>query len=327
MAAYSAMLTEALGGDVMVLGIPVRGRLVSEVETVMGFFNNLLPVPVRVQPDIQFKEWVQVVKRELLEAFANQDVPFERLMEVPEVARHAGAAGLYQSLFSFQDARDRERRWGPLSHSSVLVMQKGATEDFGLWLMEVPGGLEGGVNYNADLFEPATAALFRERLLAILRRVSASPGLSVQELIDAQGEDRSAFSAWIQTARARTADLSTASRTAAGAETALPPSSDLDESAAKLAEIWSSLLGIDPQQIRADDNFFDLGGNSLLAMQAVALMEKELGQVIDPRRYVHETLAQLSRVHESLAPGVAIVAASAEKSVLRRWFGRRGGKA
>jgi amino acid adenylation domain-containing protein len=326
MAAYSAMLTEALGGDVMVLGIPVRGRLVSEVENVMGFFNNLLPVPVRVQPDIQFKEWVQVVKRELLEAFANQDVPFERLMEEPDVARHAGTAGLYQSLFSFQDARERERHWGPLSHSSVLVMQKGATEDFGLWLMEVPGGLEGGVNYNADLFEPATAALFRERLVAVLRRAAASPGLSVRELINAPGVDGSAFTAWILAARARAADLSAASRTAAGIETTLSPNSNLDESAATLAEIWSSLLGIDPQQIRADDNFFDLGGNSLLVMQAVALMEKELGQAIDPRRYVHETLAQLSRVHESPAPGVGTVVASAEKGVLRRWLGRLGGK-
>jgi non-ribosomal peptide synthetase component F len=311
----------------MVLGIPVRGRLVSEVESVMGFFNNLLPVPVQVQPEIQFKEWVQVVKRELMEAFANQDVPFERLMEEPEVARHAGAAGLYQSLFSFQDARERARLWGPLSHSSVLVMQKGATEDFGLWLMEVPGGLEGGVNYNADLFEPATAALFRERLLAVLRRVAASPGLSVRELINTPGGDGSAFSAWIQAARARAANVSAASGTFAGTGTALPSASDLDEPAARLAEIWSSLLGIDPQQIRADDNFFDLGGNSLLVMQAVALMEKELGHAIDPRRYIHETLAQLSRAQESPVSGAATVAASAEKGVLRRWLGRLGGKA
>jgi acyl carrier protein len=326
MAAYSAMLTEALGGQVMVLGIPVRGRLVSEVETVMGFFNNLLPVPVRVLPDIEFKEWVRVVKRELLEAFAHQDVPFERLMEEPEVARHAGAAGLYQSLFSFQDARERERRWGPLSHSSVLVMQKGATEDFGLWLMEVPGGLEGGVNYNADLFDQATAALFRERLLAVLRRVSTSPGMSLRELIDAPGKDKAAFNAWIQAARTRAMDLSAVSGATSTTGAARPPSAVLDESAARLADIWASLLGIDAQQIRAGDNFFDLGGNSLLVMQAVALMEKELGQAIDPRRYVHESLAQLSRAQVSAVPGVAPTAASVEKSGLRRWLGRLGGK-
>jgi amino acid adenylation domain-containing protein len=330
MAAYSAMLTEALGGQDLVLGIPVRGRLVSEVETVMGFFNNLLPMPVRVPADIDFKEWVRTVKRELLEAFANQDVPFERLMQEPAIVRHGGVAGLYHSLFSFQDARERERRWGSLAHSAVLVMQKGATEDFGLWLMEVPGGMEGGINYNADLFEPTTAATFRERFLAILRRVAASPDMRVRELIAAPGEDKVAFQAWIQAAREKVAAASGAGSTAALPPAAQLPAANLDDAAARLAAIWASLLGIDAQQIRADDNFFDLGGNSLLVMQAVGLMQKDLDYAVDPRRYIHETLGQLSRArplpNPDAAPAMPPASEPTAKIGLRRFLGRLGGK-
>ena len=327
LAVYSAMLTEVLDRPEMVLGIPVRGRLVGEVENVMGFFNNLLPMPIRVERDRPFADWVRVVKSALLEAFANQDVPFERLMQDPGVARHAGAAGLYQSLFSFQDARERRREWGPLSHSSVLVMQKGATEDLGLWLMEVPGGLEGGVNYNLDLFEPATVERIRRRLLGLLDRAAANPAATVSELLAALGDERQAVVEWARAARRDVAAAVAAANLADPAGT-LATLTALDERTRPLAVIWATLLGIEANQVRADDNFFDLGGNSLLVMQAVSRMERELGLVVDPRRYVYETLEQLIRASTISAT----VSVSAPKTVremrrnrsgwLRGWIGR-----
>jgi acyl carrier protein len=296
MAVYSALLGQATGSRSVVLGIPVRGRLTSEAETVMGFFNNMLPTPLEIDPTATLAAWTDVVKRELLDSFANQDVPFERFAGEPEVSAHAGRSGLYQSLFSFQDARERPRHWGPLSHASVLVMQKGATEDFGLWLMEVPSGLEGGVNYNQDLFEAATARLFRERLVALLRRVAETPGLTLAELLAQPGEDTTRFAAWVAAReggppRAVAADVASAPAVRAAGEQAL-------------ATIWARLLGIDAAQIAAQDNFFDLGGNSLLVMQAVAAAQAELGLVVEPRRYVHETLAQLAGA-AGAAPGAA----------------------
>ena len=288
MAVYAALLSQALGTRTLVLGVPVRGRLMSDVESVMGFFNNLLPTPLDVDGAMSMKDWIGAVKRELLDSFAHQDIPFERLASEPEVALHANKAGLYQSLFSFQDARDRERHWGPLEHSSVLVMQKGATEDFSLWLMEVPGGLEGGINYNVDLFDESTARLFRDRLIALLQRAAESPDVSVAELLAMPGDDAQRFAAWIQ------------ARNAAPVEPVAPPRSTLASAGSlsaaetRLAEIWARLLGIDVAQITGLDNFFDIGGNSLLVMQAVAAAQSELGLHIEPQRYVFEPLSKLA---------------------------------
>jgi amino acid adenylation domain-containing protein len=289
MAVYAAMLSEALGTSSLVLGVPVRGRLNSEVESVMGFFNNLLPTPIDIDRSLSMRAWTGAVKREFLDSFANQEVPFERLASEPEIARHANKAGLYQSLFSFQDARERERHWGELSHASVLVMQKGATEDFGLWLMEVPAGLEGGINYNADLFDASTARIFRERLVALLQRVAGSPDTGVAALLAEQGVDKASFDAWVQ-ARRSWAGVPAPVRRAVPA-----PDSSGAAAEERLASIWARLLGIDAAHITAHDNFFDIGGNSLLAMQAVAACESELGLRIDPRRYVHEPLGPLAR--------------------------------
>ena len=288
MAIYAAMLSEALGGRSLVLGIPVRGRLNSEVEPVMGFFNNLLPTPIVLDTALSLKAWVGVVKRALLDSFAHQEVPFERLAAEPEIAAHANKAGLYQSLFSFQDARGRERHWGPLEHNTVLVMQKGATEDFSLWLMEGVSGLEGAFNYNADLFDASTARVFRLRLIALLGRAVHTPCATVSALLTTPAEDTTQFGAWVQARREQPRDTQPREHASA------PPASAMGATEGHMATIWAKLLGIEMDQIRSQDNFFDLGGSSLQVMQAVAVAAKELGLSIDPRRYVNESLRQLS---------------------------------
>jgi acyl carrier protein len=304
------------------MGVPVRGRLSSEVESVMGFFNNLLPVHLVVQPSLTIGSWLAAIKRELLECFANEDVPFERLATEPELAVHAQRAGLYQSLYSFQDARDRERHWGPLSHAAVLVMQKGATEDLGLWLMEVPSGLEGGINYNADLFDLTTAKLFRQRLVGLLQRLADSPGQTLESLLAQPSNDAMAFSRWAQTHQ-------TVPVAAQSAQQPLPRVGGLSPAQQKLAEMWARLLGVNPDQIFPEDNFFDLGGTSLLVMRAVADAERELGLKIDPQRFVFESLQQLSAgPPEKLSANADIAdtpdAAIQKQGMLSRVLGRLG---
>jgi acyl carrier protein len=255
----------------------------------MGFFNNMLPIYLKVDARLPLGEWVRAVKRELLEAFANQDVPFERLASEPEFAGYSQKAGLYQGLFSFQDARERQTDWGGLAHQRVSIMQGGATEDLGLWLVEGAAGLEGGINFNADLFKRETAQLIRKRFLALLRDAAARPQATIGELLEAPGEEQSQWRAWHASRRSEAAqEASSAGRTA----NAKVGEKSLGETA--LAGIWSALLGIDVAQIAPTDNFFDLGGSSLLAMQAVAEAERKLGAKVDPRRYVYESLRQLA---------------------------------
>ncbi|MCC5324264.1 hypothetical protein, partial [Staphylococcus aureus] len=61
--------------------------------------------------------------------------------------------------------------------------QKGATEDLGLWLMDVPDGIEGGFIYNADLYTAATARALHERYVELLERLASNPYLSLVDLI------------------------------------------------------------------------------------------------------------------------------------------------
>jgi amino acid adenylation domain-containing protein len=286
MAIFAIPMQQATSGNSLVIGVPVRGRLIAEVEPLMGFFNNLLPTPLAVRPELQIKEWLSVVKTELIGAFAHQDVPFERLAIEPEFAKHGSRSGLYQTLFSFQDARERQRRWGQLDQSMILIMQKGATEDFGFWLVEVPDGLEGGINYNADLYDKQTACIFRDRIFGLFKRVAENPAQTIASLVSASGSDADAFAAWIKSRPSEDSESSVRTKPATAAATT--------GTWHPLAEIWAQLLGIESTDIDPDDNFFDLGGTSLLVMRAVEQSGQQLGVNIDPRRYVNETLRQIA---------------------------------
>jgi amino acid adenylation domain-containing protein len=113
LALYYAMLSSSAGQHELVVGTPVRGRNQTEVESVMGYFNNLLPLHVSVDPALSFLEFVRHVKRTAIEAFGHPDVPLEYLQRELKVGHGAGAT-LYQALFSFQDARQRSVDWGGL---------------------------------------------------------------------------------------------------------------------------------------------------------------------------------------------------------------------
>jgi amino acid adenylation domain-containing protein len=293
MALYALMMSDVIGSQSVVLGMPVRGRLMAELEPVMGFFNNLLPVSMTLDGTASLSSFLRLLKQDLLQVFSHQDVPFERLALEPEVASRS-QAGLYQALFSYQDARGRTRQWGELQHQTILVFQKGATEDLGLWLMEVPNGLEGGFIYNADLYAAHTAVAFRQRYLEMLRRLVDDDPQTLGELV----EQRDSLARMVLQRLSAAAPESTlpvpAPRPLRGAGSTSAP---LSAQEAAIAEIWASLLNIERSQIDPEDGFFELGGSSLMAMAALGMIEKKLGVVLPPSALVTaHTLRQLAKL-------------------------------
>lgn len=303
MSLYAAMLGQVTSASNVVLGMPVRGRSNTSFENVMGLFVNLVPIVIDIDPTSSLTQHVRGARRVMLDALANQDIPFERVRELPEFQAFEAASGGFQSMYSFQDARARNRTWGPLSHSSIQLMQKGSPLEFGLWFMDLPNGLEGGFSYRTALWDQSTAALFRSRLLGLIARAIESPDAAVQDLLAAPGDDAQAFNAWLTLRSGETdsTELSTADRTG-------PRTTQNTED--KLIGIWADLIGIDESDISPQDNFFDLGGTSMLALKFVLLIERDLGLRIEPNRMLRETLQQLAAT-----PVAKPVAAAAAKAI------------
>ncbi|MBS0341792.1 MAG: AMP-binding protein, partial [Proteobacteria bacterium] len=309
------MMGSVIGTPSIVVATPVRGRELPELETVMGFFNNLVPMPLALDGTQPLGDYLQEVKRELVASMDHQQIPFEHLATEPEFARRTQGGTFYQVLFSFQDARERPLSIGALRHEQLHIPQRGATDDLGLWLMEKEHGLAGAITFNADIYDVETGETFRERYLELLQRVIDMPESTLAAL--AEPGDSNA-------ARLLSRLAATPQEEAAPAEARGAPTMLLMPEQAQLAQVWASVLGMDVNDIHPTDTFFDLGGDSLLAMRAVRQAEQALGYRVEARRYLFESLAQLS------AGGPAITvreselmsAAAQEDGSRRGLFGR-----
>ena len=104
---YVLMMSSIFGSRSIVVATPVRGREEPDLEPVIGFFNNVLPLSFQIDRSLRFGDFMRYVKTELVSIMGHQQIPFERLVSEPEFVARAQGVGLYQALFSFQDARER----------------------------------------------------------------------------------------------------------------------------------------------------------------------------------------------------------------------------
>ncbi|MFC3549824.1 amino acid adenylation domain-containing protein [Lysobacter cavernae] len=182
LAAYYALLHRLSGQRDLIVGLPVRNRSSEALETVMGFFVNMLPLRLRIDPEQPFIELVRAVRAAVVDAFAYPDVPFEHLVRKLNVPRDTSRSPIYQALFSFQDVRQRKTRWGELQHEHLLLFQRGTSNDVGLWFLEHGDGLSGGLTYNTDILSADTATRLHQRFIALLESVRRDPGTAVGDL-------------------------------------------------------------------------------------------------------------------------------------------------
>ena len=263
LSAYVAMMSEWLNDPAPSIGLPVRGRPVGELDGVMGFFNNMVPMRLPVDTQLPMLEWIRRVRESVGEALANQDVPFELLAQQIESER------LYQVMFSFQDARLRPSQWGPLAHQRIPAKQQSATEDVNLWMVEVPSGIEGGLQYNADLYLPTTAQALRDRFLGLLDKLATAPDLTVGEMLASLGP----VVRTVATSDVPAATVSSEASTVVALEPARPAARRAPTQTEQIIlAIWRELLG--REAIDIDDNFFEIGGHSLMAVKMLARVER-----------------------------------------------------
>ena len=293
---YGVLLYDYARQTRLVIGTPVRGRERPDLEQVMGYFNNLLPLQLEVDPSERFSDFVLRVKKTVIETFANPDVSLESLPRELSVAQGVAGTVLYQALFSFQDARQRVTRWGNLGHSMVPLFQRGATEDFGLWFIETANGLQGGMTYNTDVLTDDTARVLHQRLQRILEMVSVNPHATVAELAGAahwqhleRREAGGSNGASHGPDELNGAHPGTTSSANGRQRSYVAPRNDLEVG---LATVWQRVLGV--ERVGITDNFFELGGNSLSAISLILQMEAAGGIKIDLGHvFQHPTIESL----------------------------------
>ncbi|MGC5563594.1 amino acid adenylation domain-containing protein [Streptomyces sp. FR-108] len=180
-AGFAALLTRMGAGTDIPFGTPVAGRTDSALDELVGFFVNTLVLRTDTAGDPGFAELLRRVRDTDLEAFAHQDVPFERLVEVLRPERSLSRNPLFQVMIQVQHAATTTPDFAGLKAEHAPVTWDIAKFDLSLELVDerddrgAPAGLTGYLEYAEELFDRTTAEQLVARLRRLLEQVLAAP--------------------------------------------------------------------------------------------------------------------------------------------------------
>ncbi|MCY8511447.1 amino acid adenylation domain-containing protein [Bacillus mojavensis] len=193
----AALLTRLGAGTDIPIGSPIAGRNDDALGDLVGLFINTLVLRTDTSGDPSFRELLDRVREVNLAAYENQDLPFERLVEVLNPVRSRATHPLFQVMLAFQNTPDAELNL-PGTESSLHIHSVGSAKfDVTLEISEsrlddgTPNGLEGLLEYSTDLFKRETVQALADRLLRLLEAAEAAPDQKIGSLDILAPEERS----------------------------------------------------------------------------------------------------------------------------------------
>jgi amino acid adenylation domain-containing protein/non-ribosomal peptide synthase protein (TIGR01720 family) len=204
LAAFQTLLHRYTGQDDIVIGAPIANRNRAEIEGLIGFFVNTLVMRTDMSSKPSFRELLARVRRTALDAYAHQDLPFERLVDELHPVRDLSRNPLFQVCFQLFNV--------PAVSESMLpphpVEAGTAKFDLRFDLLLSPTSLSGFFEYSTDLFEASTIARMAEHFLTLLEAVVADPEEKISQLsLLAPGEREQLLVEWNQTSADYARDL------------------------------------------------------------------------------------------------------------------------
>ena len=182
LAAFQTLVMRYTGRDDVLVGVPTAGRREVELESLIGFFVNTLVIRTDLSGDPTFGEVLSRVREVTLDAYAHQDLPFEKLIEMLGVSRSLSHSPLFQLMFILQNAPRQRFELVGLTLEELEIDPGTAKFDLTVDMAEVDDGLSCAFEYSTDLFEPATITRMLGHFQFLLEGVAADPGRRVSAL-------------------------------------------------------------------------------------------------------------------------------------------------
>ncbi len=205
LAAYAVFLHRLTGQHDLLIGTPIANRTRQELEPLIGFFANSLALRLDASSKASFRDLLGHARRVSIGAYANQDVPFERVVEELRPERSLSRSPLLQTFFTLDNT---PRPLGDAVTAGDLRMRRRlastGTSKFDLTLAIRHGdsGMRVSLETNADLFDAPTGQRMLRSYCELLEQIAADPNIRVAQLPLANEADaRLAFRSQAQAAR------------------------------------------------------------------------------------------------------------------------------
>jgi amino acid adenylation domain-containing protein len=190
LAAFQALLHRYTGQDDIVVGTPIAGRTRVEVEQLIGFFVNMLVLRTDSAGDPTFRDFLGRVARVAFDAYAHQDIPFERLVGDLHPVRDPSRNPFFQVVFALQNAPRPSPSIGQLTLTRIATQKPYTRFDLEVHFHEIEDGLVGRFVYNTTLFDAPTIARMTRHFRVLLDAIVADPDVRLSRLPLLTSEER-----------------------------------------------------------------------------------------------------------------------------------------
>ena len=173
--AYQSWLFRYTGQQDIVIGTPVSNRNRTELQGVLGFFLNTLPVRIQLDAQSSFRQTLSRVRQLVLAGLEHADLPFEQMLDLADHKRAPGQSPLYQTMFVLMEEGLNNWSLGGASASPVPVHTGTSKCDLILSVVAEGDQWDCELEYAAELFTAETSAMIADYWVELLRAIIANP--------------------------------------------------------------------------------------------------------------------------------------------------------
>jgi alpha-ketoglutarate-dependent taurine dioxygenase len=190
MAAFQVFLSSYARGEDIVVGTDVANRNRVELEELIGFFVNLLPIRIDLSGNPTFTDLLARVRNTMLDVYAHQELPFEKLVEELRPERDLRRNPLVQVLFVMQNTAQQQLQLPGLKLAPFKFRDASSRFDLALFISEAEEELTCLWRYNPDLLETATIAKMSDQFRALLAGIVGDPSARIKTVGMLARDDR-----------------------------------------------------------------------------------------------------------------------------------------
>lgn len=182
LAAFQSLLRRYSGQEDVIVGVPIAGRRDIDSEKLIGFFLNTLVMRTDLSGDPTFRELLARVRAVALNAYSHQDVPFEQLVAELRPDRNLSWTPIFQVIMQFETFSKASLKFAGIEIADSQLDLGISRFDLALTLSDKSEGVLAKLQYNTDLFEPATIARMLGHFKSLLAGVVKNPDEHISHL-------------------------------------------------------------------------------------------------------------------------------------------------
>ena len=181
-ATFNILLSRIGGQEDIVVGSTIAGRNHPETDGLIGFFINALALRSDLSGDPSFTTLLQRVREACLDAYAQQEMPFEKIVEELRPPRDPGRNPIFDIIFNIADISERVLALSGCEVAKLASPVPDAKFDLVLYAPEIDGKIELATVYNTALFRERRIALLLEQWSTLLDQAVSNPDVRVSQL-------------------------------------------------------------------------------------------------------------------------------------------------